>query len=160
MKKLMTTVALAAIACGCITVNKNDGGNSCLKQGTIKDKVHLKYELGNDRVQASDQLNCLFGFICWGSTATHKADQGECGFGADSKVKNGAYANACDAAKCDQIAGARYTITTDDYFVFKKIRAEVSGYPVKVVGAEIVDGVKCPVKADVPPAPKAGFLPF
>ena len=116
MKKLMTTVALAAIACGCITVNKNDGGNSCIKQGTIKDKVHLKYELGNDRVQAADQLNCLFGFICWGSTATHNADQGECGFGADAKVKNGAYANACDAAKCDQIAGARYTITTDDYF--------------------------------------------
>lgn len=160
MKKLMTTMALAAIACGCITVNKNDGGNSCLKQGTIKDKIHLKYELGKDRVQAADQMNCLFGFICWGSTATHNADQGECGFGADAKVKNGAYANACDAAKCDQIAGARYTITTDDYFVFKKIRAEVSGYPVTVVGAEVVDGVKCPVPADVPPAPKAGFLPF
>ncbi len=155
MKKLIAASALAVLACGCITVNKNDGGSSCLKPCAVKDKVHLKYEIAKDRVQATDQLNCLFGFICWGSTA-HVADQGEFGFGAQAKAKNGAYANACDAAKCDSIAAARYTITTDDYFVFKKVKAEVSGYPVKVVGGEILDGVKNPVPCDKP----AGRLPF
>lgn len=146
MKKLIATMTLAALACGCITVNKNDGGDSCLKPCMIKDKIHLKYEVGNERVQATDQINCLFGLICWGSTA-HTADQSEFGFGANAKVKDGAYANACDAAKCDQIAGARYTITAKDYFVFKQLKAEISGYPVKVVKAEVVDGLKFPTPA-------------
>ena len=106
MKKIMMAASVAALACGCVSVNKNDGGNSCLKPCTIKDRVHVKYEVGKDRVQASDQLNCLFGWICWGSTA-HIADQGEFGFGAQAKAKNGAYANACDAAKCDSLAAAR-----------------------------------------------------
>ena len=157
MKKLMVAMALAAVACGCKTINKNDGGDSCLKPATVKDAIHLKYEIGKDRVQAQDQINCLFGWICWGSTA-HTADQGEFGFGPNAKVKNGAYANACDGAKCDQIAGARYTITTDDYFVFKKVKAEISGFPVKVIGGEVVDGVKNPLPPA--PAPKAGILPF
>ena len=160
MKKIMMAASVAALACGCVSVNKNDGGNSCLKPCPIKDRVHVKFEVGKDRVQASDQLNCLFGWICWGSTA-HIADQGEFGFGAQAKAKNGAYANACDAAKCDSIAAARYKIETEDYFVFKKVKAEVSGYPVKVIGTEVVDGLKfpapCPASAR---APKTGFLPL
>lgn len=156
MKKLMVAAALAALASGCISVNKNDGGNSCLKPCVVKDRVHVKYEIGKDRVQASDQLNCLFGFICWGSTA-HVADQGEFGFGALAKAKNGAYANACDGAKCDSIAAARYTIKTDDYFVFKKVKADVSGYPVRVVGTEILDAAKSPVP---PCKERGGNLPF
>ncbi len=147
MKKLMITTALALLACGCITVNKNDGGNSCVKPGIVKDRIHLKYDVSNTRVQGSDQLNCLFGWICWGSTA-HIADQGEFGFGAANKAKNGAYANACDAAKCDSLVGARYTITTEDYFVFKKVKAEVSGLPAKIVSAEIIDGVKHPAPCE------------
>ena len=61
MKKIIVASALAALACGCITVNKNDGGNSCLKPAVVKDKVHIKYELGKDRVNATDQVFCLFG---------------------------------------------------------------------------------------------------
>lgn len=149
MKKILATMAIAAVAAGCITVNKNDGGNSCLKPGQVKDRIHLKYQLDKKTVSASDQIHCLFGFICWGSSATHIADQGEAGFTCTDKAKNGAYANACDAAKCDQIAGVRYKITTDDYFVYKKCKAEVSGYPVKVIDAEVVDAVKNPaVKPD------------
>ena len=155
MKKLMMAAALATLASGCLSVNKNDGGNSCLKPCAVKDRVHVKYEVGKERVQASDEINCLFGFICWGSTA-HIADQGEFGFGVKAKAKNGAYANACDEAKCDSIAAARYTIKMEDYFVFKKVKAEVSGYPVRVVGTEILDAVKNPP----PPCKKGGMLPL
>jgi hypothetical protein len=149
MKKLLAVATIAAVAAGCITVNKNDGGNSCIKPGQVKDRIHLKYSVDKTTVSASDQIHCLFGFICWGSTAKHVADCGELGFTFAGKAKNGAYANACDLAKCDQIAGARYKITTEDYFVYAKCKAEVSGYPVKVVDAEVVDAVKHPeVKAD------------
>ena len=37
--------------------------------------------------------------------------------------------------------------------------AEVSGYPVKVIGTEVVDGLKFPEPCPAP-APKTGFLPF
>jgi hypothetical protein len=144
MKKLLAVATIAAVAAGCITVNKNDGGNSCIKPGQVKDRIHLKYSVDKTTVSASDQIHCLFGFICWGSTASHNADQGEGGLTISSKVKNGAYANACDAAKCDQIAAARYKVTTKDYFVYQKCDAEVTGYPVKVTDVEVVDIVKNP----------------
>lgn len=31
--------------------NKNDGGNSCIKHVIVKDGVHLKYEVGKERVK-------------------------------------------------------------------------------------------------------------
>jgi hypothetical protein len=144
MNKIMVGMLVAAIAAGCISVNKNDGGNSYIKPCQIKDKVHVKYTVDKNTVTAKDQMHCLFGFICWGSTASHNADQGEGGLTISSKVKNGAYANACDAAKCDQIAAARYKVTTKDYFVYQKCDAEVTGYPVKVTDVEVVDIVKNP----------------
>ncbi len=144
MKKLLFGIVIAAVGAGCVTANKNDGGNSSLKPEQIKDAIHLKYSVEKQTVSAKDQMHCLFGFICWGSTASHAADQGEAGLSLLSKVKNGAYANACEAANCDQIAAARYKVTTKDYFVYQKSQAEITGYPVKVVDVEAVDVIKNP----------------
>lgn len=47
--------------------------------------------------------------------------------------------DACDAAKCDQVVGARYKVTTEDYFVFKKINAEITGYPASLTGVELIE---------------------
>jgi len=150
MKKLMVAATLAAIACGCVSVNQNDGGNACRKPCIAKDIVHEQFKVEKETVAAQDQINCLFGWICWGSTATHIADAVccekksafdilPCSIG---KAKNGAYANACDAAKCDQIVGAKYKVTTEDYFVFKKIKAEITGYPATLTGVEIIENTK------------------
>ncbi len=139
MKKLMMATAVAALACGCISVNKNDGGESDLRTKICKDIVHEKLSVANTPVSAQDEVQCLFGFICWGSSATHHADQAEfSGFGMKARAKNGAYANACDAGKCDQVVGTRYKITTEDYFVYAKCKAEITGYPAKLEGVEIV----------------------
>ena len=142
MKKLMMAAVVAAVACGCITNVKNDGGDACLQPSVVKDIVHEKFTVADKTVSAQDKINCLFGFISWGSTATHFADA-VCGQGpfmnAVGRAKNGAYANACDAAKCDQIVGAKYKVTTEDYFVFKKIQAEISGYPASLTGVELIE---------------------
>ena len=118
MKKLMIGAAIAAIACGCISVNQNDGGNACRKPLMAKDIVHEKFTVAKNTVSAQDKLyGICFGPInfTFGSSATHEADAvcaGEKSFfdkifpHAADKAKNGAYANACDAAKCDQIVGA------------------------------------------------------
>jgi len=153
----MVAATLAAIACGCVSVNQNDGGNSCVRPAVVKDGMHLKYEVGKERVKGADKLNCLFGFITWGSTA-HICDQSEFGLGGKGAVKTGAYANACDAASCDQIVGARYKITCKDYFVFQQYEAEVTGFPASVKTVEVVDGIKNPIPACA--EKKAGLLPF
>ena len=147
MKKLMVGAVVAAIACGCVSVNQNDGGNACRKPCIAKDIVHEKFTVGDKTVSAEDNINCLFGFICWGSTATHVADAVCTGASSPfsilpssvEKVKNGAYANACDSAKCDQIVAAKYKITTEDYFVFKKCKAEITGYPATLTGVELIE---------------------
>ena len=143
MKKILVGVAIAAAACGCVSVNQNDGGNACRRPCIAKDIVHEKFTVADNVVTAQDNINCLFGFICWGSSATHIADA-VCGQNslftrALDKAKNGAYANACDAAKCDQIVGAKYKVTTKDYFVFKQFNAEVSGYPATLSGVELIE---------------------
>ena len=144
MNKLSVAVALASVACGCVSVNKNDGGDPRLAPPLAQDKIHMKYEVQKNQIKAEDQMHCLFGFICWGSTATHKCDQAEGGWRLSDRVKDGAYANACDAAKCDQLVGARYKVTVDDFFVYAKGKAEVSGYPSKLVDVEVIDAVKHP----------------
>ena len=142
MNKVMACAVVAAIACGCISVNQNDGGSACRKPCIATDIVHEKFTVADQTVSAEDQLNCLFGLICWGSTATHIADAvcGQSPFpNAIDKAKNGAYANACDVAKCDQVVGAKYKVTTEDYYVFKTVKAEITGYPATLTGVELIE---------------------
>lgn len=144
MKKLLTIALVAAVASGCISVKKNDGGESNLRPRICKDCIHETYAVGDKTVSATESLQCLFGFITWGASASHIADQAEfSGFGAMAKAKNGAYAKACEAAKCDQIAGARYTITRENYFVYAKIKCEITGYPVTMTGVKVVTPPCC-----------------
>lgn len=161
MNKIMIVGALVALAAtGCISVNKNDGGVALDKNPILKDVVHEKMTVGTAPITAQDQMNCLFGFICWGSTATHVADLADGGLGMIGQVKNGAYANACDAAKCDQIVGTRYKLTIEDYIVFGRCTAEVTGYPAKVSGVEVIED-KNTDHAIFPPKGFSGkFLPF
>ena len=139
MKKSMIMMAAVVAICatGCISVNKNDGGESNLRPCILKDKVHEIYEVASQPVSATEQIQCVLNFICWGATATHIADQAEfSGFGAVAKAKNGAYAKACEAAKCDHLVGTRYTITKEDYFVYAKYKVEITGYPVTLKGVD------------------------
>lgn len=149
MNKLMMVAAVAALACGCVSVHQNDGGNDCRKPCIAKDIVHEKFTVADQTVSATDQINCLFGIICWGSQAKHVADVVPFGFGGLYKAKNGAYAIACDEANCDQVVGTKYKITVDDYFVFKKIKAEITGYPATLTGVEVIENktpCACPKK--------------
>ncbi len=140
MKKLMMAAALAALATGCISVNKNDGGEACLQPTIVKDIVHEKYKVGTTPVTATESVNVLFNFISWGKTATHYADAAPYRFfDKIGLVKNGAYANACDQAKCDSIVGSRYNVRVEDYFVFKKLSCEITGYPATITGVELIE---------------------
>ena len=109
MKKLTYCAALAAIFCGCTTVHRNDGAGDVLRMPVVKDVVHAKYKVGQERVEAADDIYRLFGFITWGSGASHVADHCD-DHGIAGKARNGAYAIACDKAGCDDIVAARHRV--------------------------------------------------
>ena len=74
MKKLMIGAAIAAVACGCISVNQNDGGNACRRPCIAKDIVHEKFTVAQNTVSATDKMYSVFGLFTFGSSATHEAD--------------------------------------------------------------------------------------
>jgi len=149
MNKLtMMAVAASAMAmAGCITTEKNDGGDACLKPTIVKDIVHEKYSVEKNTITASESLTYVkfgpFAFT-WGGTATHIADKAPVGniafYGLtpQQKALNGAFANACDQAGCDSLVGARYRYTNEDYWVFGKVTCEATGYPSKLTGVELI----------------------
>ena len=145
MKRILMAAALAAVGCGCISTHKNDGGDACLQVPVVKDVVHEKYQVANTPVSATESLNVLFNFISWGKTATHIADAAPFRFFDKlGEAKNGAYANACDQANCDSIVGAHYKVRIEDYFVFKKLTCEISGYPATLKGVELIENKTLP----------------
>ena len=144
MKKLIVTAALAALACGCISANRNDGGNHNVQPLVAKDIVHEKYTIEQTPVTATESINAIFGIFTFGATATHTADGAPLSTfwqsdALNSKVRNGAYANACDQAKCDAIVGARYNVRTEDYIVYKKLTCEITGYPARLTSVELIE---------------------
>ena len=147
MKKLVMAAAVAAMACGCVTNVKNDGGDACLKPLIAKDVIHEKYSVEKNPVTAAESLNYIkigpFNFT-WGGTATHFSSQAPIGDvfvmpTPQQKAQNGAFANACDQAKCDNIVGARYKYTDEFYVVYGKVTCEATGYPSKITGVELIE---------------------
>ena len=146
MKKLMAVAMIAAVACGCVSVNKNDGGTACLKPAVVKDAVYEKYTISDKEVTANAQAVGIFGFIIIGDAeATHWADNvdGTSVFMSTAAMaKNNAYSKACEENKCDSLVAARYTVTRKNYFVFDQASATVTGYPAKLDGIEVLPAQK------------------
>ena len=144
MNKLMMTMGVAlagaAILTGCVAVRQNDGGESNVRPSIVKDKVREKYEVGKEKVRATDSVNCLLFFIRWGSKAKHIADMTDAnGATLIGRAKNGAYAIACDEANCDALVGTKYKVTARNYFfIFQRATAELTGYPATLTGVEVI----------------------
>ena len=149
MKKLMIIgAAVAAMGLtGCVTAAKNDGGEACLRPRIERDIAHEMYSIEKNPVKASESLTYI-GFgpfaIAWGGTATHfstRAPVGSVsltGMTLQQKAINGAFANACDKAGCDDLVGARYNYKHENYIVFGKVSCEAVGYPAKLTGVELI----------------------
>jgi hypothetical protein len=145
-KVMMVSLSLVAMGflTGCVTVNKNDGGSELRSPCVKAESYKQKFDVGQNPVEGKDQVHVLFGLCSWGSSATHVADAVEAPSlmfipSALDIAKNGAYANACDSSNADSIIATRYKITTEDYFVYKKITAELKGFPAKMTSLEKVD---------------------
>lgn len=139
MKNLAIAMGLAALVAGCQTIYKNDGGDADLRPAIVRDIAYEKYDINSTPVEATDNRVGLFKFLILGGISGHYADNAPGGF-FDAPVvaaaKNGAYAAACETAKCDTLVGARYTIDYRNYFFWEEATVKVVGYPAKLTGVE------------------------
>lgn len=138
MKKLMTCMSLLALVAGCKTqVYKNDGGDADLRPTIVRDVAYEKYEVQPTPVESSD---VRIGILPWdfpfgggwiiGGIASHYADNVDQGYAAQRTTraaKNGSYAAACEAAKCDSLVGTRYVVKYNNFFFWDKANVTVKG---------------------------------
>lgn len=143
MKKSLILVGAACAAVltltGCFYVNTNDAAVKAQVQ--VKKDVTADIQTGQKKVSGKANINCLFGFIIWG-TNEFADDAFVCSTNAPFQlfacpatlVKKGATYQACKAAKADYILGAKYRLDTRNYFVFKQYECKVTGYPAYLKG--------------------------
>ena len=144
MKKLLFVASLAAIATGCVTNYRNDGGDADLKPEIVRDVAYEKYDISEKTVSATEQNIGLFPIGTWnafnlGGMAKHYADNVEKqGFAQESimRAKNGAYALACEKTGCDSLVGTRYDVVYKWYYLWNEATVTVTGYPAKLTGVE------------------------
>ena len=147
MKKMMLGIALAAVATGCVSKYRNDGGDANLRPTIVRDVAYEKYDISDRAVSSVDQrigiaipvLSLFTGRIIVGGLAGHFADnvdQGWAPYETAMWAKNGAYAAACEKEGCDSIVGARYDVEYINYFFWDQAKVTITGYPAKFTGIE------------------------
>ena len=145
MKKLLIVATLAAIASGCVTNYRNDGGDSNLKPEIVRDRVYEKYDISEKAVTKTEQNIGIIplwtgnNLLNVGGMAKHYADNvDKMGYAQESimRAKNGAYALACEQSGCDAIVGTRYDVVYKWYFFWNEATVTVTGYPAKLTGIE------------------------
>jgi len=93
-----------------------------------------------EKIQGEANMSVLFGIFAWGTDKYAEgvsyggAPEGASIFGPspEAKAKSAAVYNAVTANKTDVIVSPAYIIDIDDYVVFKKIKANVTGFSGKV----------------------------
>ena len=146
MKKLAIGIGLAAIAAGCTTVYKNDGGDADLRPAIVRDVAYEKFDIKSTPVESVDSRKRIL-FFTIGGIAKHYADNAPGGYSDKAfdsyllpnlvaESKNAAYAAACEAANCDTLVGSRYIIEHNNYFFWEEAKVKVIGYPAKLTGVE------------------------
>ncbi len=159
MKKQMLALGLLAgvvamMGTGCINYEASKVG----QQVAVNMPVLVKPDIvtKNTLIEGEATVNCLFGLITWGvDSQAVGVNYGVPGTEAgilplpdpNAVARNGAAWDATKKGDADIILAPRYEVTTEDYFVFKKINCKVKGYPGNIKGVTVVD---CPP----PPAKK------
>ena len=135
---IKSMVVAAMVFTGCSSVVTSDGATKVPLVDSSAPGYTAEFKHSTARVSGSSQLNVLFGVITWGIHGyAENSDIGTFSLrpSFENFVKSAAVFNACRANSADILLGTRYTITTTNYFfVFKKIKCEISGFPAYMTG--------------------------
>lgn len=143
MKKALLLAAVCAVAAfvsGCIANHTNDAATSA--KACVTKKFEADIAAGKTAVSGKATVHNVLGIISWGVN-----DYADDAFvsGAPSLqlfaspltvAKQGATFNACNDAKADMLLAAKYKIKISDFFVYKKVECDVTGFPGVVKGVK------------------------
>ncbi len=143
MKKALLLAAVCAVAAfvsGCIANHTNDAATGA--KACVTKKFEADIVAGKTKVSGKAMVHNVLGIITWGVN-----DYADDAFvsGAPSLqlfaspltvAKQGATFNACNDAKADMLLAAKYKIKISDFFVYKKVECDVTGFPGVVKGVK------------------------
>lgn len=143
MKKALLLAAVCAVAAfvsGCIANHTNDAATSA--KASVTKNFEADIVAGKTAVSGKAMVHNVLGIITWGVS-----DYADDAFvsGAPSLqlfaspltvAKQGATFNACNDAKADMLLAAKYKIKISDFFVYKKVECDVTGFPGVVKGVK------------------------
>lgn len=132
--------AVAAFMTGCIATHTNDAAASA--KACVSKKFEANIVAGKNAVKGKATVHNVLNLITWG--VSDYADEAFVTGGPVLQlfaspltvVKQGATYNACAAAKADMLLAAKYKIKISDFFVYKKVECDVSGYPGVIKGVK------------------------
>ncbi len=143
MKKKFFGLALAAGA-----MMLAGTGCSSIESSKVSAQVNVKFkevkvdadiEAREQQVTGSATVHTLFGFLVWGANAeavgvdyygTGWLDVSSFFISPSTlKARNAAAYNALAPLKADLILAPQYTLTTEDFLIYKKVNCKVKGFP-------------------------------
>ncbi|BAN50058.1 hypothetical protein [Metapseudomonas resinovorans] len=136
MNKFLMPAALAAalaVLTGCSSHNISQPAASLT--GDVKTDLKADVAVG-EQISGQSEVNILFNFLQFGGDSQYAdgvayggAGGGGLPFGPDpiSAVKSAAAYKAVKASGADLIVAPRYELSVQDYVVFKKVSAKVTG---------------------------------
>ncbi|MFZ6049225.1 hypothetical protein ACFW0H_24280 [Pseudomonas sp. CR3202] len=136
MKKFLVPAALAATLAaltGCTSYNVSQPTSPL--NGKVRTDLKADVAVG-ESISGQSEVNILFGFLRFGGDSqfadgvAYGADSGGVlPFGPDplAAVKSAAAYKAVKSSGADLIVAPRYELSVQDYFVFKKVTAKVTG---------------------------------
>lgn len=143
MKKLMVLggAVAAMLLTGCMSTHTNDG------TATVKISITKDYKAEvvaqEKTVSGEATVHNVLGLITWG--VSDFADDAfvstsgtilQIGVNPIDAAKQGATYKACEASKADAILAAKYKMNIADYFVYKQVKCNVTGYPASIKGVK------------------------
>ena len=145
MKKSLLLIAVCTIAffvTGCMSTHTNDATAVAKVQITTK-KFEADIVAGKKAVKGTATIHNVFGIFTWGVSkfaddafVTTNALPFQVGVLPTTIVKQAATYNACAANKADFILAAKYKMDIKDFFVYKQIKCDVTGYPATIKGVK------------------------
>ena len=138
---------------GCVEINSSDSGSMNISPMTVGpvDDYRPLYTIKSDKkVTTSSSVKNLLWLFTWGSDNAYADNatifhDGPSILGrffpfmmAKETAAKAAFYKACKEADCDSILAARYEITFNNYFFYKKMTVEITGFPAKLSGVETV----------------------
>ena len=120
---------------GCRSINTSDGAEGQMLPGTVSTGYQENYSHKEQRVSGVGNVYVLFWLFAWGSEGfADNSDLSTFSFfpSPANYARSSAVYDACRKNEADTLLGTRYKLTTTDYFVFKKVQCEVSGFPAKL----------------------------